>query len=102
MPFSDPLAAQRIIELTGERDIGALTDGNGRFEPLFAYYKKSILPIVERAIASGDYKLKTIFDKVSVKTVIREELGGLYSDRLLLNVNYPEDYEKLVRERSPD
>lgn len=98
LPHSDPLVAKRIIELAGNSDICVTTDGESRFEPLFGYYRKTILPYVELALKSGNYKLAELFDKVRLRVVTKEELGSLFTEKLLLNINYPEDYERLLRE----
>lgn len=98
LPFSDPQAARMMIELAGENDVCVMADSEGRYEPLFGYYKKTILPYVEAALASGDYKIAALFDKIKLRIVTTNELGSLWSDKLLLNVNYPEDYERLLRE----
>lgn len=98
LPYSDPLAAKRIIELAGESDICITTDGESRYEPLFGYYNKSILPLVENALQTGDFKLTALFDKIRLRVVTKEELGSLFTEKLLLNINYPEDYERLLRE----
>jgi molybdopterin-guanine dinucleotide biosynthesis protein A len=96
LPFADPAAALRIMALAGESDVCLLADSRGRYEPLFAYYKKSILPQVEAALQAGQYKLADVLDRVRLRLVRAPELGSLWSDRLLLNINYPEDYEKLI------
>ena len=50
------------------------------------------------ALTSGNYKLAALFDKIRLRVVTKEELGGLFTEKLLLNINYPEDYERLLRE----
>jgi len=100
LPFADPLAAQRIIELSGDSDVCITTDSAARYEPLFGYYKKTALPHVERALSSGDYKIASLFDKVRLRIVSKEELGPYWREELLLNVNYPEDYERLIKARA--
>jgi len=96
MPFSDPLAALRVIELCGDHDACVMTDAAGRPEPLFGYYKKAIGPVVEGQIAGGRYKIAGFFPKIRLRMVKPAELGALWSGELLMNVNRPEDYEKLI------
>lgn len=98
LPYADAQAAKRIIELAGESDVCMLADREARFEPLFGYYKKTILPQVESALQAGNYKIAALFDKVSMHIVTKSELGSLWNEKLLLNINYPEDYEKLMLE----
>jgi molybdopterin-guanine dinucleotide biosynthesis protein A len=99
LPYADPRAALRLMELCASGDVCVMTDGESRYEPLFGYYKKSILPHVENALRTGDYKLASLYDKVSLRVVTKAELGGLWNEKLLLNINYPEDYERLLREK---
>jgi molybdopterin-guanine dinucleotide biosynthesis protein A len=103
MPFSDPEQAKRLIALAqDDTQIGCAYDAvaacgadganaaKSQVEPLFAYYSKSLLPAVERAIAGGDYSLNRILRGANTLRVTLEDA------RALLNVNYPEDYEKLI------
>ncbi len=101
MPFADPEAAKRIVELAGGSDICLTVDRRARYEPLFAYYSKTILEYVEKAIDAGNYKIAALFEKVRPRVVNNSELGGLWNEKLLLNINYPEDYERLLNENAP-
>lgn len=96
LPFADPRAALKIMTLTGNADVGLMIDGQGRYEPLFAYYKKTVLPHAESALKDGQYKLSWLLDQMRLQCVSPAELGNFWSNRLLLNINYPQDYEKLI------
>jgi molybdopterin-guanine dinucleotide biosynthesis protein A len=96
LPYSDPRTALRIIELSGDSDICITADISSRYEPLFGYYRKTVLPFIESALRAGDYKIAALFDKIRLRIVTREELGEFWQEKLLLNINYPEDYERLV------
>lgn len=98
MPFSDPRAAKRIIELAGDFDISLTVDRSSRYEPLFAYYRKTVLEHVENAIASRNFKIADLFEKVRVRIVTADELGDLWSEKLMLNINFPEDYKRLLND----
>jgi molybdopterin-guanine dinucleotide biosynthesis protein A len=101
MPFADPEAAKRIVELTGDCDISLTVDRRSRYEPLFAFYRKTVSKQVEAVILSGDYKIAALAPKVRTRIVTAGELGGLWTEKLLLNINYPEDYERLVADNAP-
>jgi len=96
MPFSDPLAALKIIELAAGYDIAAAAGESGRPEPLFAYYAKTVLPHVEAALQRGDFKLASLFPTVRTLLVTPDMLGNYWNERLLLNVNTPEDFARLA------
>ena len=97
LPFSDPLAALRILSLCGENAAAMPVDESGRFEPTFGYYKKTLLPVVEAALAAGRYKMLSLFDEMPLRRVERAELGELWKENLLENINYPEDYRRLLQ-----
>lgn len=99
LPFADPRAAIRIMELCASYDVCVMTDNRTRYEPLFGYYKKNMLMHVEDALKTGNYKIAALFDKVKLRIVTKDELGSLWNEKLLLNINYPEDYERLLGEK---
>ena len=96
LPFADPAAAKRIIALCGDCDVSVMVDDQGRYEPLFGYYSKTILPLAEKALSSGNYKMISLFEDAEIRTVTRAELGGLWKDKLLANINCIEDYDKFL------
>jgi molybdopterin-guanine dinucleotide biosynthesis protein A len=102
MPFSDPRAALKIIDLAAGYDIAAAAGESGRPEPLFAYYRKTVLQYVEEALKGGDYKLASLFPKAKTLTVTPEMLGEYWNERILLNVNTPEDFSRLSGLLSPE
>jgi molybdopterin-guanine dinucleotide biosynthesis protein A len=96
LPYADPKAALLIMELTGPNEAGLMLDHAGRYEPLFGYYSKALLPFIEKALSDGNYRIAELFSKARVRIITKAELGGLWNEKLLSNINYPEDYEKLI------
>jgi len=96
MPFSNPLAARKIIEFGRDYQAAALVGYDGRLEPLFAYYSYSALQEVQHLIDGGIYKMNYLLKQLNTRAIKPEELGELYSEKLLLNINYPEDYKFLL------
>lgn len=95
MPFSDPAAAMRVAALCGRHAACVLTDGEGRWEPLFGFYRQAALPQAEALLASGRRSMAALLERVPVRALTAADLGDLWEPRLLLNVNNPADYEKL-------
>ena len=95
LPYSCPHTAKRIIELCGGKDACVVRLPDGKLEPLFGYYKKTLLPQCEEAIASGDYRMSEFVLSADTRFVSPLELGDLWEEKMILNVNYPADYEKL-------
>ena len=98
LPFSSPKAALRMIELCGAGEACVIMLPNGNLEPLFAYYKKALLPLCEEAIRSGDYRMSHIIQGADTRFVSPQDFGELWDERMILNINFPYDYKKLVGE----
>lgn len=96
LPFSSPAAALKIIELCGDNASAVIVGDGGKFEPAFGYYKKSLLPIIETALKSSNYRMMQLFDALPCRHVSPAELGELWREDMLDNLNYPEDYERLI------
>ena len=87
MPFANPDAAKLVIE-AGRGTAACAGNASGRAEPLFAYYTKAVIPEVEYSVRSGDYSLHRLLARVGA--------GSFTVDPdTLVNINRPEDYEKL-------
>ena len=86
----------KIIELCGSNASAVIVGKDGRFEPAFGYYKKSLLPFIEEYLASGKYRMMQLFDALPCRHVVPSELGELWREDMLDNLNYPEDYERLI------
>jgi len=97
LPYSCPLAAKRLIEMCKEKDACIIRLPDGRLEPLFGYYRKTLLPSCEEAIESGVYQIRELFVRTDTLFVEPHELGEFWGEDLFLNLNYPEDYEKLQK-----
>ena len=95
MPFSSPAKALELASLGGEEDACVLTDGEGRWEPLFGYYRPSVLPRAEELLSSGRRSMGALLASVRLREVAPAELGEGPDSLLTRNVNVPEDYEKL-------
>ena len=63
---------------------------NDRFQPLCAFYHKSVLTNFNVAIEKGNYSLIKLLDKIEVKKIIISP----ENEEQFLNINYPEDLAK--------
>ncbi|RJP25857.1 MAG: formate dehydrogenase accessory sulfurtransferase FdhD [Deltaproteobacteria bacterium] len=65
-------------------------------EPLHALYRKSTLPAVEDALRSGERRLVSFHDRVTVRRVRSEEIARIDPERSAFrNINTPEEYYRL-------
>lgn len=94
MPYASPEKAVKLISLCGDCEACVLTDGDGRWEPLFGYYRYSVLEKAEALLEAGRNRMAGLLSELKLREVRLAELGES-SDSLLRNLNKPEDYEKL-------
>ena len=97
LPYSSPRLAKRVIELCGGHETCVIRLPDGRLEPLFGFYRSSILPRCEAAIKLKDYRMTEILQNSDTRYVSPDELGDLWAEKLLINVNYPQDYLDIKR-----
>ena len=94
MPYADPEQAKKLIALCGDCDACVLTDPEGRWEPLFGYYRYSVLETAEKLLENGQNRMAGLLSALKLREVRLAELGE-GAGNLLRNLNKPEDYEKL-------
>jgi molybdopterin-guanine dinucleotide biosynthesis protein A len=81
----------RLIRAAEDHKIAVPVTAAGDFEPLFAVYKKSVLPAVERLVAAGTNGLIPLFSLCRTRTVPIDDPSWLK------NLNTPEDYARYIR-----
>ena len=96
-----PLLRREVAEYVGEflssdYDCCIMTSG-GRVHPLCGAYAKSVAPVIEEQIAAGQYKLSEVLHRVRTKYVPLEYTR--FDDRVLENVNTPQEYAHLFAPR---
>lgn len=94
LPFGTLELAQKLLEMLGEADACVIRRADGQIEPAFGVYKRSCLPAVQAMLSEDRRAFRGLFDKVSVRWVEEAELRELPLERLLENVNTPEEYDK--------
>jgi molybdopterin-guanine dinucleotide biosynthesis protein A len=104
MPFLNPRLLQYLASLDPPVEITApVIDTNGLPEPLHTIYSKTILPIVEAQLASGNRKVLDLFPQVRVREVPRAEITPFDpAFHSFFNANTPEEWalaEQLAKEQ---
>lgn len=96
MPFGDPDLARDLAARRGEDDVCLIRRANGRLEPLFAVYGPKCLPAVRACLSAGERSfVHGLFPKVKVRLVEEADLPGFDLERVLRNVNRPEDWAEV-------
>lgn len=86
---------QRMIDLSDGFDAAIPRTRDGMAHPLCAVYRRTCLPLIERALKKGKRKFIEIFfnKKISVKWISPDE--GRYDKTDIININTPEDLRLL-------
>ena len=73
MPFFSPLLFAAILPSGGPFD--AVVPRIGEYhEPLFAFYSKSCVPVIEKKLRLGKHRIASIFDEIRVRFIEEETL----------------------------
>ena len=88
IPLIELRDIRRIIleAANSQADIVVSVTGDGKYEPLFAVYRKSALKAINKVLAAGGRKISDVFDLCKVKKV---ELATA-----LVNLNTMAEYEE--------
>ena len=96
MPFLSTPALQLVARSARDHDVAVPRIGNN-FEALHAAYRRSCLPVIQRALKRQSYRLIDIFPSVNTLEIEERELRQLDPElRSLMNVNTPADLEMVV------
>lgn len=88
MPRLNSVSARLLLSMADGFDAVVPRGADGRPEPLFAVYRKSCLPALEKVLAHGGRRFTDLLEQVQVRWVESSELFGLE----LHNLNTPEEY----------
>lgn len=99
LPDGDPALAQRLLQLRGDYDACLIRRADGTVETLFGVYARSCLPAVEACLCAGRRAMRAALEGLDVRYVEESELPEWALERVLRNVNTPEDYEAWRAER---
>ncbi len=91
MPFLTIPFLTHLLTAGEGADATVPRDARGR-HPLCASYAIRVSASVDRAFAAGERSVRAVLDGLRVHEVHGEELAAFGDDRLLTNINTPEDY----------
>lgn len=94
MPLFEPSLAQLLCDEMNERPCDAVISvtSDGRIHPLCGVYRRSILPVLESRILSGQNQMMKLLDKLHV-TYLSLPLS---MEIQVLNINTPKEYQNLI------
>ena len=91
MPFASRALASHMLALIAEVD-AVVPRVSGEFEPLFAVYRCSCLPVIRRALDEGQKRVISFFPEIQLRAVEEPEARSIDADPYcFFNVNTPLD-----------
>ena len=95
--FTADAANCLLREFPEGADAMACVDSTGRVHPLCGIYAKSALPVFQRQLEQGRFRMKELLELLDCRSFFTT---GYFPDRVLLNVNTPEAYLHLLQEEA--
>ena len=91
--FLSPALISHLVDRSALHDV-VVPHWQGRFQPLHAVYRRSVLPLLEAQLARGELRPVSLFDRVRTLRIDEEEIRRFDSDgSSFFNMNSPADYE---------
>ena len=101
LPFVTADLFTFLVGIPGDHCATVPVGADGKLEPLCAIYCKKALTPVTDLLNNGERKTSLLFDRVSTRIVLFDELKHLEDAELFFeNVNTPEDYAR-ARQKLP-
>jgi molybdopterin-guanine dinucleotide biosynthesis protein A len=82
---------EKILSLAPKYEIVAPRYRDGKFEPLFAAYSRSVVPAIARQVAAGDYRISSLFRTCRTKFVAMD------GQKWFRNLNTIEEYHAYLQ-----
>jgi len=82
---------EKILALAPRHEIVVPRYRDGKFEPLFAAYARSVIPAIEKQVAGGDYRISSLFQ------ACRTSFLPMDGEKWFRNLNTIEEYHDYLR-----
>jgi molybdenum cofactor guanylyltransferase len=94
--FLNPALISHLVATAADHDV-VVPHWGGRYQPLHAVYRKSVLPFLEEQLARNELRPVYLFDKVRTRRVDEEEVRLFDPEGLsFFNMNTPEEYRQAM------
>jgi molybdopterin-guanine dinucleotide biosynthesis protein A/molybdopterin converting factor small subunit len=94
--FLSPSLIAHLVGRAAEYDV-VVPHWQGRFQPLLAVYRRSVLPLLEEQLTRGELRPVTLFDKVRTLRIDEEEIRRFDGEgSSFFNMNTPADYQEAL------
>ena len=94
--FLNPALIAHLVDRSAAWDV-VVPHWQGRFQPLHAVYRRSVLPLLEGQLTRGELRPVSLFDRVRTLRIDEEEIRRFDGDgSSFFNMNSPADYEQAL------
>ena len=94
--FLSPGLISHLVGRSAAHDV-VVPHWQGRFQPLHAVYRRSVLPLLEEQLARGELRPVSLFDRVRTLRIDEEEIRRFDGDgSSFFNMNTPADYQEAL------
>jgi molybdopterin-guanine dinucleotide biosynthesis protein A len=94
--FLDMRLVEHLLRQAAHHDV-AVPYLQGRYQPLHAVYRRTVLPLLETQLARNELRPVFLFDKVRTRVIDEAEVRQFDPEALsFFNMNTPADYEKAL------
>jgi molybdopterin-guanine dinucleotide biosynthesis protein A len=94
--FLNPEVIDLVLQRIADHDV-AVPHWQGRFQPLHAAYRRTVLPYLEEQLERGELRPVQLFDKVATRRIDEQEIRAIDPEGwTFFNMNTPEDYEQAL------
>jgi molybdopterin-guanine dinucleotide biosynthesis protein A len=93
IPEIDIPFLQEMMAYTNQFEIVVPMSGEDKYEPLFAFYNKSLIPRIKNLLNQHTRQVNKLFPLTQVKYIPLENTGWYY------NLNSTEDYQRYVKNK---
>lgn len=95
--FLNPRLIRHVLSSVENHDV-AVPYWQGRFQPLHAAYRRSVLPHLSRQLECGELRPVHLFDKVRTRRIDESEIREIDPEGwAFFNMNTPEDYVEALK-----
>jgi molybdenum cofactor guanylyltransferase len=94
LPFINEGILRYLLDQSWEVQVAVPWSGKEHYEPLCACYNRSVLPIMEKFINRGNYKLPDLYKKIKLNRLIIDERLPFFTPNLFQNINSLSDLAK--------
>ena len=100
MPSMTPEFLRWLVEESARSEaLVTVPQPAGRSQPLCAVYRRGMLPVIDKAIAAGEYKVDRTFSLVPTRYLSDGEIRAAgFSRDIFANVNTPEEFGAIKRQ----